>query len=95
MNKYELCVVVSAKLEDDARAELVDRVKELITRFEGTVTDVDDWGKKRLAYEIEKMHEGFYYFVHFESEPDTPAQIEGRLRIMDGVIRYLCVRQDA
>jgi small subunit ribosomal protein S6 len=95
MNKYELCVVVSAKLEDDARAELVERVKELITRFEGTVTDVDDWGKKRLAYEIEKMHEGFYYFVHFESEPDTPAQIEGRLRIMDGVIRYLCVRQDA
>ena len=95
MNNYELCVVVSAKLEDDARAELVERVKELITRFEGTVTDVDDWGKKRLAYEIEKMHEGFYYFVHFESEPDTPAQIEGRLRIMDGVIRYLCVRQDA
>ena len=95
MNKYELCVVVSAKLEDDARAELVDRVKELITRFEGTVTDVDDWGKKRLAYEIEKMHEAFYYFIHFESEPEAPAQIEGRLRIMDGVLRYLCVRQDA
>ena len=95
MNKYELCVVVSAKLEDDARAELVDRVKELIARFEGTVTDVDDWGKKRLAYEIEKMHEAFYYFIHFESESGTPAQIEGRLRIMDGVLRYLCVRQDA
>ena len=95
MNKYELCVVVSAKLEDDARAELVDRVKDLITRFEGTVTDVDDWGKKRLAYEIEKMHEAFYYFIHFEAEPEAPAQIEGRLRIMDGVLRYLCVRQDA
>ena len=95
MNKYELCVVVSAKLEDDARAELIERVKELIARFEGTVTDVDDWGKKRLAYEIEKMHEAFYYFIHFESEPEAPAQIEGRLRIMDGVIRYLCVRQDA
>ena len=95
MNKYELCVVVSAKLEDDARAELVDRVKDLIARFEGTVTDVDDWGKKRLAYEIEKQHEGFYYFVHFESEPTAPAQIEGRMRIMDGVLRYLCVRQDA
>ena len=95
MNKYELCVVVSAKLEDDARAELVDRVKELITRFEGTVTDVDDWGKKRLAYEIEKMHEAFYYFIHFEAEPTAPAQIESRMRIMDGVLRYLCVRQDA
>ena len=95
MNKYELCVVVSAKLEDDARAELIDRVKELIARFGGTVTDVDDWGKKRLAYEIEKMHEAFYSFIHFESEPAAPGQIEARLRIMDGVIRYLCVRQDA
>ena len=95
MNKYELCVVVSAKLEDDARAELIERVKELITRFEGNVTDVDDWGKKRLAYEIEKMHEAFYYFIHFEAEAAAPAQIESRIRIMDGVLRYLCVRQDA
>ena len=95
MNKYELCVVVSAKLEDDARTELVERVKEMITRFGGNVTDVDDWGKKRLAYEIEKMHEAFYYFIHFEAEPTAPAQIESRMRIMDGVLRYLCVRQDA
>ena len=95
MGKYELAVVVNAQIDDEARTAVVDRCKELITRFGGTVGEVDDWGKKRLAYEIEKMHEGFYYFIHFESEPDTPAQIEGRLRIMDGVIRYLCVRQDA
>ena len=95
MNKYELCVVVSAKLEDDARAELIERIKDMIAKQEANVTDVDEWGKKRLAYEIEKMHEAFYYFVHFESEPTAPAQIEGRMRIMDGVLRYLCVRQDA
>ena len=95
MNKYELCVVVSAKLEDDARAELIERIKDMIVRFEGNVTDVDEWGKKKLAYEIEKMHEAFYYFVHSESGPTAPAQIEGRMRIMDGVLRYLCVRQDA
>ena len=95
MNKYELCVVVSAKLEDDARAETVERVKELVTRFGGAISDVDEWGKKRLAYEIRKMHEGFYYFIHFEAEPEVPAEIEGRIRIMDDVLRYLCVRQDA
>ena len=95
MNKYELCVVVSAKLEDDARAELVDRVKDLIARFEGTVTDVDDWGKKRLAYDIQKMKEGFYYFVHFEAEAGCPAEVESHVRIMEPVIRYLCVREDA
>jgi small subunit ribosomal protein S6 len=95
MNKYELAVVVSAKLEDDDRAATIEKVKEYITRFGGTVTEVDEWGKRRLAYEIQKMREGFYYFVRFEAEPTCPAEIESRIRIMDNVIRYLCVRQDA
>jgi len=95
MSKYELAVVVSAKLEDDARAEVIEKVKALVTRFGGNITDVDEWGKKRLAYEIQKMKEAYYYFVHFESETTAPAEIEQRIRIMDGVIRYLCVKQEA
>ena len=95
MNKYELCVVVSAKIEDDARAEVIEKVKALIERFGGKVTDVDEWGKKRLAYEVQKMKEGYYYFVHFESESTVPGEVEQRIRIMDNVLRYLCVRQEA
>ncbi len=95
MNKYELCVVVSARLEDEERTALIDKIKELVVRFGGTVSDVDEWGKKKLAYEIQKQTEAFYYFVHFESEADAPAQIVERIRIMDNVLRYLCVRQDA
>ena len=68
MNKYELAVVVSAKLEDEARADVIEKVKAMITRFGGNVTDVDEWGKRRFAYEIQKMKEGFYYFIHFEAE---------------------------
>ena len=95
MSKYEVAVVVSAKLEDDARAEVIEKVKALVTRFGGNITDVDEWGKKRLAYEIQKMKEAYYYFIHFESETTTPGEIEERIRIMDGVIRYLCVKQEA
>ena len=95
MNKYELAVVVSAKIEDDARAAVVEKVKDLITRFGGNVTDVDECGKKRLAYEIQKMKEGYYYFVHFDAEATVPAEIEQRMRIMDNVLRYLCVNQEA
>ena len=95
MSKYELAVVVSAKLEDDARAEVIEKVKALVTRFGGNITDVDEWGKKRLAYEIQKMKEAYYYFIHFESETTTPGEIEERIIIMDGVIRYLCVKQEA
>lgn len=95
MNKYELAVVVSAKLEDEDRAATIEKVKELVTRFGGTVTEVEEWGKRKLAYEIKKMREGFYYFVRFDAEPTCPAEIEKRIRIMENVIRYLCVRQDA
>ena len=94
MSKYELAVVVNAQIDDEARAAVVDRVKELIERFEGTVTEVDDWGKKKLAYEIQKMNEGFYYFIQFEAEGSAIAEIESRMRIADNVIRYLCVKQE-
>ena len=94
MNKYELAIVVTAKIEDEQRAEVVEKCKALIERFGGTVTNVDDWGKKRLAYEIQKMKEAFYYFISFEAESTAPAEIESRVRIMDNVIRYLVVRQD-
>ncbi len=94
MNKYELAVVVSAKIEDEERAAVVDKCKALIERFGGTVTNVDDWGKKRLAYEVQKMKEAFYYFIQFDAEA-TAIEIESRVRIMDNVIRFLCVKQDA
>ena len=95
MNKYELAVVLSAKLEDDERAAAVEKAKELIARFGGTVTEVEDAGKKRLAYEIQKSKEGFYYFIHFEGEANCPNEVEAHIRIMEPVVRYLCVRQDA
>ena len=95
MAKYELAVVVNAKIEDDARAAVIEKVQKYVTRFGGQISDVEEWGKKRLAYEVQKMREGFYYFIHFEAETTAPAEIEARLRIMDNVMRYLCVRQDA
>lgn len=94
MTKYELAVVVSAKLEEEDRAKVVEKVKALIERFGGQITNVDDCGKKRLAYEIQKMKEGYYYFIQFDAETSAPEEIESRMRIMDGVIRYLCVKQD-
>lgn len=95
MNKYELALIVSAKIEDDARTATVEKAQEIITKAGGTVTNVEDAGKKRLAYEIQKMKEGFYYFIQFDAESEVPAQVETQVRIMESVIRYLCVRQDA
>ena len=68
MSKYELAVVVNAQIDDEARTAVVDRCKNLITRFGGEIGEIEDWGKKKL--------------------------IESRMRIMDNVIRYLCVKKD-
>ena len=95
MNKYELALVVNAKIEDEARVATVDKVKSIIEQFGGTITNVDEWGKKKLAYEIQKMKEGFYYFIQFDSDANCPAEVEQRVRIMESVIRFLCIRQDA
>lgn len=95
MSKYEMTVVVSAKIEDDERAAVIDKCKALVERFGGTITNVDEWGKRKLAYEVQKMKEAFYYFIQFDAEKTAPAEIESRVRIMDNVIRYLIVKQEA
>ena len=94
MNKYELALVLNAKVEDEVRLAALEKAKGYITRYDGVITDVEEWGKKRLAYEIQKMKEGFYYFIRFDAEATAPIEIESRVRIMDNVIRYLIVRQD-
>ena len=94
MNKYELTVVVSAKVEEEERAAIVDKCKALIERFGGSITNVDDWGKRRLAYEVQHMKEAFYYFIKFDADSKAPAEIESRIRIMDNVIRFLCVKRE-
>ena len=94
MSKYELCLVVNAKIEDEAREAVVEKAKGYITRYEGTVTEVEEWGKKKLAYDVQKMSEGFYYFIQFDAASDVPAKVEQDVRIMDNVLRFLCVRKD-
>ena len=95
MNKYEIALVVSTRIEDDAREAVLEKVKDLVAKVGGNITNIDDWGKKRMAYEIQDMKEGYYYFITFEGPVDAPARIEKKLRIMDSVIRFLIVRQDA
>ncbi len=94
MHKYELALVVDDSEEDDVRAAVVEKAKEYVARANGQITDIEEWGKKKLAYDIQKMSAGFYYFIHFDAEPTAPSEIESNVRIMDNVLRYLVVRVD-
>lgn len=91
MNKYELTVVVNAMTEDDVRTAVIEKVKELVAKCGGTITAVDEAGKKKLAYEIQKMNEAFYYFFNVDGVAEFPNAIASELRIMDNVLRFLCV----
>ena len=94
MNKYEIAIALNPNLDEEACNKAIEDVKALVTRFGGNVIDVDAWGKKELAYEIQNFKEAYYYFVHFESNPEAPKDIESRLRIMDNCLRYLVVSMD-
>ena len=92
MNKYELTVVVSAKLEDEERVAELEKVKALIEKFGGTIANIDEAGKKKLAYEIQKMSEAYYYFITIDTDnTDFTSELESQLRIMENVIRFMTV----
>lgn len=96
MTKYEICVVLKSALEENERQSEIEKIKAYITRFGGEVEDaVDEWGKKKLAYEIKHMKEGYYYFIKFNAPKDAPKQITEFVRIMENVIRFLIVKRDA
>ncbi len=94
MKNYELALVFIPSLSEEDKLANLEKVKELVARFGGEITNVDDWGKRKLAYEINKQREGFYYFIQFKAETSAPAELESRLRIMETALRYLIIRLD-
>ncbi|MDO4772711.1 MAG: 30S ribosomal protein S6 [Bacillota bacterium] len=93
MRKYETLIILRNTLEDADRDALIERFKGVIEK-DGTVTKVDQWGVKKLAYEIEKLKEGFYVLYEFEATPSLPKELERNLRINDNVLRYMTVSRD-
>ncbi len=93
MNRYELTYIIDTKLEETARKELIEKFSGLIQQNGGEVEKVDEtWGKRRLAYPINDMLEGYYVLVTFQGEGDLPREIERNLEINESVLRYLIIK---
>ena len=92
-NSYEGVVVFSLTAGDAKIKENIEKFKELIEK-NGTLNKIDDWGKKELAYLINKESEGYYVLFDFDSEPNFPAEFERILRITDGILRFLVVKKE-
>ena len=90
MQKYEAMVVISTKQEEEAIKGLVEKFTSLISE-NGTLVSVDEWGKKRLAYMINKETEGYYVLYTFEAKPEFPAELSRRLKITEGLLRSMII----
>ena len=91
MKAYELLFFVAPTLEEDARANVMGRIEKVIAEGEGTVDKAEDWGKRKLAYEINKLSEGDYILIDFHANPDHIAELDRILRINDSVERHMIV----
>lgn len=88
--KYEAVIVFSLKKDEEQIKALTEKFSDLI-KANGTLTNIDEWGKRKLAYEINYESEGYYVLYNFESKPDFPAELERVINITDGVLRSVVV----
>ena len=94
MKAYELLFFVDPSIDDETRMATMKRVDTTITAQGGKVDNVEEWGKKKLAYEINGLTDGDYTLIDFQTEPEAIAELDRVLHIMDAVVRYMIVRRD-
>ena len=92
IQQYETTMILNTKKGEDGINALVEKFKNLISE-NGTIDNVDDWGKRRLAYEIEDEQEGYYVMITFTAKPEFPAELDRIYNITDGIIRAIVVEQ--
>ncbi len=90
MRKYETIFILKAEVEEEQRNNLIEKFKSII-ESDGEIENVNEWGLKKLAYEIDKYKEGYYVLVNFKAGTDLPQELERNFRISDDVIRFLVV----
>ena len=94
MKAYELLFFVNPTITDEVRAGVMKRIDTAITADGGVIDNVDAWGKRKLAFAVEKLTEGDYTLINFHADPASIAELDRVLRITDGVVRHMIVRRD-
>ena len=94
MRKYETVFIVRPDLEEEKTLEAIDKYKSLIENNGGEVVNIDKWGKRRLAYEIDGAREGFYVVSKFNADSAAASELDRVFKISDEIIRHLIVRED-
>jgi small subunit ribosomal protein S6 len=94
MRKYEVIFILDPDLEEEQAQTAIEKVKGIITQTNGEILKVEDWGKRKLAYEVKKKSKGHYILIHFSGTPTLLSELERNFRVMDAVIKFQSVRLD-
>jgi small subunit ribosomal protein S6 len=94
MKAYELLLLLNPSLDEEANAAVLDKLQGVITADGGVVDKLEPWGKRKLAFEIEKLTEGDYTLIDFHTAPSAIAELDRVLHITDGVVRYMLVHRE-
>lgn len=94
MRKYETIFILDPSLDEESVKTNVEKFKDVIQNGGGEIENVDLWGKRKLAYEINKVNEGFYTLINFSADTDLPKELDRVFRITDGVIRHIIVKDE-
>lgn len=94
MNSYEALYIIKPDMEDEPRAELIAKFAAIVTDDGGEVENIDEWGKRKLAYEIDYIGEGYYVLMNFKAKPELPAELERNFNISDYIMRYMVIRRE-
>ena len=93
MNRYEAIFVISPEADEEKIQSLIERMKGIIEE-NGSVENIDEWGKRKLAYEVKGFNEGFYVLMNFTADTAIPAEMDRVFKITDGIIRHMILRED-
>src|SRR4030043_2099987 len=94
MRKYETIFILDPDLEDEQALSANEKVKGTTTQTKGEILKVEDWGKRKLAYEVKKKPKGHYILIHFMGSPALLSELERNFRVMDAVIKFQSIRFD-
>lgn len=93
MNQYESIYIISTTFDEEQTKALIEKFSNLISE-NGEVEKVEEWGRKKLAYEVMDQKEGYYVMVTFSANPEFPAELERNFKITEGILKYLVIRKD-
>lgn len=94
MRLYETAFLITPKLEEEEREKLIEQMAEVVKKKKGKMVNIEKWGKRKLAYPVEKLDEAVYVFFHYQGSPDIPQELQRRFRQTEAILRYLTLKKE-